>query len=285
MDQLKPSGYLAEDYRIFYNKDAGARSFSLHYHTFHKILLFKRGNVSYELEGRRYDLQPGDIVLVRAGRIHRPVIHDDQIYERTVLYISPSFFTDLQQKGIDLEQCFLQEDQTPKDLLRPKEGSSDLPQIHNALARLAADRDFAADLYRRVKLTELLIQLNREKSRADTMIGAAISNPHILKTMEYIDAHLTDPELSVDTLAQALSLNRSYLMHLFRKETGTTIGGFLTEKRLFLADSLIASGTSVSEAGWKSGFGSYSAFYHAWRVRHKTSPGKQKALPDRSTSE
>ena len=61
-------------------------------------------------------------------------------------------------------------------------------------------------------------------------------------------------------------------MHLFRQETGTTIGGYLTEKRLFAARTLIQSGCPVTEAALQSGFPSYSAFYRAYLKKYGCSP-------------
>ena len=43
-------------------------------------------------------------------------------------------------------------------------------------------------------------------------------------------------------------------MHLFRDETGYTIGKYITEKRLYLANHAIEQGVSVTDACYQSGF-------------------------------
>lgn len=90
-NHYRKSGYLLEDFRLFYNSDSHRREIPFHYHDFHKLLILLSGNTSYIIEGKMYALQPGDIVLVRAGQIHRPVIHDNSLYERLIFYISPAF--------------------------------------------------------------------------------------------------------------------------------------------------------------------------------------------------
>ena len=67
-------------------------------------------------------------------------------------------------------------------------------------------------------------------------------------------------------------LNRSYLMHLFRDETGYTIGKYITEKRLYLANHAIEQGVSVTDACYQSGFRNYTTFYQAYRNKYHKSP-------------
>ena len=57
------TGYLTSDFQLFSIQDQRKKTFDLHYHDFHKILIFLQGNISYAVEGRQYDLQPGDILL------------------------------------------------------------------------------------------------------------------------------------------------------------------------------------------------------------------------------
>ena len=79
-------------------------------------------------------------------------------------------------------------------------------------------------------------------------------------------------DLSIDKIADAAFLNRSYLMHLFRDETGYTIGKYITEKRLYLANHAIEQGVSVTDACYQSGFRNYTTFYQAYRNKYHKSP-------------
>lgn len=100
------TGYLNSDFKFFHLKDNTRRDFSFHYHDFNKILLFLQGDVTYTIEGKSYELQPYDLVLVRAGEIHRPVIHSESTYERIILYLSPEFIAQYGGESDDLEKCF-----------------------------------------------------------------------------------------------------------------------------------------------------------------------------------
>lgn len=268
------TGYLNEDFRIFYLKTTEKRTFSNHFHDFHKLLFLLNGNISYYIEGEVYELLSNDIILVPAGEMHRPIIHDKAPYERLILYISPAFFERYQMQGFDLYEVFSQCKNRDSHTLRIaglKES-----RIHAILKELIANRldeSFAAPLYLQSLMLELLILLNRTlEGRRLSFPSAAGSNRHIVDVLSYINSRLDDPSLSVDTVAAHCYLNRSYLMHLFRQETGYTIGNYLTEKRLFTARQLIQQGFSVTEACMQSGFTSYASFYRAYRKKFNESP-------------
>ena len=102
----KPTGYLKEPLKIFYVIDKKEWECPYHYHGFDKITLFLQGHVTYEIEGKSYSLQPYDIVVVRAGQMHRPIIHDDAVYERIIAYISSDYLQQYDHKGCQLASIF-----------------------------------------------------------------------------------------------------------------------------------------------------------------------------------
>lgn len=269
----KKSGYLNSEFKIFYLTDNNSKEFEYHYHDFYKLLIFLKGNVRYSIEGREYDLQPNDIVLVNAGEIHRPVIHDNSPYERIIIYISPGFFDAYKNENYDLFTCFRQSQKQHSNLLRlPDFTLEQLKPITASLAKSFYKTDFATDLYQKVKFIEYLIMLNRIiLNEHIDYIPAVTLNPTVLQIMEYINEHIVD-NLSIDSIADSVFLDRSYIMHLFKAETGFTIGNYITEKRLFLARHYIADGLSVTDACYRSGFKNYTSFYHAYKNKYGTSP-------------
>ena len=277
--QFRKTGYLREDFRIFHNADSQVREIPFHYHDFHKLFILISGNISYVVEGRSYDLQPWDIIPVSAGQIHRPVIHDDTLYERIIVYISPRFFDTFRDQDADLFRCFSACSESGTNLIRPGARTSQLLQrLSRDLIFSVTDTGTGADLLRRCRLTELLLLLTRSLEREDSVsVQETTSHPIIRRAIEYINDHLKDDTLSIDWIAREMALNRSYLMHLFKEQTGYTIGSYIKEKRLFLASTLISQGEPVTEACYASGFPSYSAFYYAYRKKYASPPAQQRA--------
>ena len=268
------SGYLHENFRIFHNADSRKREIPFHYHDFHKLVFFLSGNVRYVVEGRQYDLRPLDLVPVAAGQIHRPVIRDDSLYERIIIYISPVFFRRYTEEDTDLFYCFSGCMESHSNLIRSGEaGIQSLSRLAKEMKICAYDTGYGSSLLRRIRLLELLLlacRILRMESSEEALESA--SHPVIVQAIDFIGRNLFDEHLCVDLIASETSMNRSYLMHLFREQTGYTIGGYITEKRLFHARRLIEQGIPVTQACYQSGFGSYAAFYHAYRKKYAAAP-------------
>lgn len=267
------TGYIDSDFRMFYLHEVSDKDFTYHYHDFHKILLFLNGNVGYRVEGRSYELRPLDIVLVKAGEIHRPVIHDAQPYERIILYLSPDFLLPDRQEGCDLSLIFSVAAETGSNLV------SIHPVLRPALDRYICQMKealvphaYAAQLFQKTVTLSFLIWLNRTlKDGSLSYQNAAASNRLILQILEEINQNIT-ANLSIDGLAQKYHLSRSYLMHLFKAQTGFTILNYITEKRLFLAKQYLKSGMGVTQTCFLCGFPDYSGFYKAFRSRFGVPP-------------
>ena len=92
-EDCEKRGYLFAEFRLFHLSDPVTEPIGYHYHDFHKILFFLRGEAGYSVEGASYDLAPGDIVLIPRYSIHRPEICPGASYERVILYLSPDLLT------------------------------------------------------------------------------------------------------------------------------------------------------------------------------------------------
>ena len=99
-------GYLREDFRLFHLKGAMEEQLDWHYHTFHKLIFFLGGQSGYGVEGRSYPLEPGDVILVPQGCVHRPEAAPGAPYERVILYLSPDYLARAGTADCPLDSCF-----------------------------------------------------------------------------------------------------------------------------------------------------------------------------------
>ena len=148
-----------------------------------------------------------------------------------------------------------------------------------ALAMLeAAEREeaFGRELLAQSLLFQFLIGLNRAMA-GNTLQYAkpAAYDRKIESILRYLSAHLTEP-VSIDDLAARFFVSKYHMMRQFRAQTGYTIHGYLTGKRLMRARAMIAAGTPVLQASEESGFGDYSAFLRAYRKQFGTTPNQEK---------
>lgn len=273
MDHIEKLGYLEDDFRMFHIIDRQRREFDFHYHDFNKIMIFLSGNINYSIEGKNYKLKPYDIVLVNAGEIHRPSIADSSPYERIIIYISTQFLNEYKEKDYDLNYCFDRAKGEHSNVLRIHSvDRSKLYQVCLELEHSFSDNAFAKDLYQKILFLEFMIQLNRTAiSNHINYIDSSIGSTKLVQILEYINEHLTE-EITIDHLSSHFYLNRYYLMHFFKEETGYTIGSYITEKRLLLAKNLVQNGCSITEACFRSGFKNYSNFSRAFKKAFHTIP-------------
>lgn len=266
-------GYLNEDFRLFHLRGAMEESVDWHYHTFHKIIEFLGGESGYGVEGKQYLLQPGDLVLVPQGCIHRPEAEPNAPYERRILYLSPEF---LRRAGgsCDLAACFDRAREEFRFVVHPADGTGGAQLA--ALEHAEREDAFGRELLAQSLLFQFLIGLNR--AMADDLLQyakPAAYDRKIESILRYLSEHLTEP-VSIDDLAARFFVSKYHMMRQFRAQTGYTIHGYLTGKRLMFARAMIAAGTPVLQASEESGFGDYSAFLRAYRKQFGAAPNQEK---------
>lgn len=269
------TGFLLEDFRMFHLTGFTGPVFP-HYHDFCKVLALKKGSLRYTIEGRSYDLLPGDVVFVDRGEIHCPHMKAEQSYERTILYLSPHFL-EQSSPGEPLNRCFLQARYRHSSVLRLKE-SERLP-LFSLLNRMMESQKneeaYASSLLTRVLLLEFLISLNRlSMDSPASYLHTGALNYQVSGLIAYINDHLEE-DLSIPLLSRECCLSPYHMMRLFKEETGCTIGSYITQKRLALARELMASGLNATRACFGAGFSSYSSFLRAYKKQFGKTPKEE----------
>ena len=271
MSNHSKRGYLLENFRLFHLKSRSGAQVEYHYHEFCKILLLLQGSGGYYVDGQRYLLQPGDIVLLDAHSIHRPELDLGMPYERIIIYISPEYLHRFSTENCDLSSIFSGE---KGHVLRLKDAQrKSVFQLAAALEQDLSREDFGREVLSSAGLLRLLVEIGRNQRRSETFTPDPVM-PHsdrIREILQYVDAHLTE-DLDIGELAQTFFISKYHMMRLFRQETGTTIHLYVTQKRLMLARTLIDGGMRATEACYRCGFRSYSSFTRACAKHFGTTP-------------
>ena len=271
MSDYQKKGFLTEDYRLFHLRSEGGTRPEFHYHEFYKVLLLVSGSGSYTVEGCRYGVQSGDIVLVGSHSVHRPEIEPGAAYERIILYLSPEFLRRTSGPNCDLTECFRGQG---GHVLRP--GEAERKQLFSLAASL--ERELGEEGYgQRILCTgavlELLVRIGRSLLRGESPRPGPLTpaNERVAAIIRYLDRHLTE-DIAIDDLSERFYLSKYHMMRLFRRETGTTIHGYLTERRLSLARELMLGGMNATDACFRSGWRSYSSFTRAYAKHYGSTP-------------
>ena len=262
MSSYRQRGYLLENFRLFHLRTAQGTQVDFHYHEFCKILLLQSGSGGYYVDGRRYQLQAGDIVLLGNRSIHKPEMEAGVPYERIIIYVDPGFLQRSSTPECDLLSVFSGE---KGHVLRLSENRRKrIFQLAAVLEEDLKSTDFGKDIISTSGLLRLTVELGRARERQITGDSGPMmpSSDRIRDIIRYIDSHLAE-DIDIDGIAGAFFISKYHMMRQFREETGTTIHLYLTRKRLMLARSLIEGGMRATEACYRSGFRSYSSFTRA----------------------
>ena len=271
MSDYEKRGYLLENFRLFHLSSPGGANVEYHYHEFCKLLLLISGRGGYVVNGQRYRLQPGDVVLIGSRSAHRPELEEDSTYERIIIYISPDFLQQASTPDCDLVGLF---SGTKGHVLRLKENQR--KKVFSLAAVL--EKEFSGDSYGREilctgGLLRLLVEIGRAQRQEDALNPSPVTpeDPRVVEWMQYLDRHLNE-DLDMDALAERFFISKYHMMRLFHAHTGFTIHTYLLQRRLLAARHLIERGMRATEACYRCGFRSYSSFTRAYNKHFGTTP-------------
>ncbi len=123
------------------------------------------------------------------------------------------------------------------------------------------------------------------RGQAPSVVAGA-HHPRVLATLDYIQRHLTDPQLSVGLIAAAQDVNPSYLAHLFASETGVRMSHYIACRRIRLAKKLLrGTAWQVKRVALSCGYAHADWFSEVFHVHCGVTPsqfrrvGKSAAAP------
>ena len=262
-----------DDIEVYHYIDAAPCDVSLHSHDFYEFYCLLDGSMDYLVEGCRYTLKPGTLLLIAPGELHRPdVAAPPRDFDRIVLWLNPRFVSSLSDVLPQVLRAF---DRRPFGwhLITPDEKTYQI--VLNLLYALLYEKERAdADsLYQaHLILSQLLIHLSRLLGRQSAVPGRLGSRyGEIMRVYQYINAHYQEA-VTVSGLAEQFYMDKNTLTRQFKRIIGLTPGDYIRRKRLEEAHALIQRGSGILEAGYRCGFMDYSAFYRAFRQLYGIAP-------------
>lgn len=257
-----------EDFEIFHYREPKAPGVEIHHHDFYEIYYLIGGSVEYWVEGNLYQLDPGDIFLVRPMELHRPIVRPEGEYDRIVLWIRREYLEGLSKEGMDLTGCF----ESGAKLLRPSE--TKYPSIALRLLELVREftgREAGNDLASIGLLMQFMVELNRIAAGKGEHQPQRRGSKLVSRVLAYIDKNSREP-LSLEQLAKQFYVSKYYLSHEFSRETGVSVYRYIMMKRLLSAKRLLAVGMPAGEVCYQCGFHDYAGFYRAFKAEYGISP-------------
>ena len=254
---MRISHYMSADLFAATSYDAQPQQskFFLHTHPHAEIFHFLQGKAIFHVEGNAYPLKPGDILLIRPTEAHYIELDPSVPYRRTVINLDLSLLESL-APGTPLLQPFMEREAGHRNLYRQKDLGNEVYTYLNALADHSDDRlSTLADIILVLRRIHQIYNANQDVSAQPPTVEVRI--------LRYINHHLGE-DLTLEQLCNVFFISRAQLCRRFKKATGTSVGRYISIKRLIMAQQMLRQGKRPLDVFGLCGFLDYSSFYRAY---------------------
>lgn len=264
---------------ITYNMLSSRRSYvhDFHLHNFYELFLLLEGELNFYIHQSFYHITSGTLMVINDLEIHKNMNIRNTPYNRIYIHIPPEFFHKHPTDEIDLTACFKNRNIGEDNLIMLND--TQLKYFVHQYNHIKETENYllpGKKLLLETYLLQLLVFVNNLSSKQTNF--SSIEYPKDTHNIiNYLEQHLLE-NITLDSLAEHLSLSKYYLCHIFKKETGTTIFNYLLIRRIAKSKVLLSEGGNVTEACYQSGFNNYTNFITSFKKITGYTPKKYQKL-------
>ena len=241
---------------LYHNTPAGFFVHRKNYNSY-QIVFTLSGTGCLVYEGKEYRMTAGDCFLIDCRREHHYFTagEEDWIHHGVQFngHQMSAFFDYLVQLNA---------------VVVALENTSKVNRIHEELASAASSKLASADIIINQLLTDLLgdiILCNQLTS--DTQLSAKVA-----QICSFIDEHYAAIH-SIDDIAENCFISKYYMCREFKRQTGKTVGSYLSERRMTAAKELLLhTDRNVSAIARDTGFEAENYFFFVFKKAEGLTP-------------
>ena len=217
-----------------------------HCHTQFEMILVAEGDITVTVEGKKYRMKNNQGVIVPPLLYHTVTANESGSYHRVTALFGPDGIPEvLQPKFADRVFCFSWRAQRLQELCQKED-----PQFYGPLAQ------------------SLMVQLCYDVLQEGQGALNVETDEFVQKAIRYIDQHLHE-KILLDDLAKHTARSKSSFCRLFERKMNITPKQYILQKKLALAEKLMAEGVPHTLAALQVGYDNYSSFYRLYSARKK----------------
>lgn len=239
----------------------------VHIHEEIELFYFIQGNCTYMVEGNEYDLQPGDVLLMRPSESHKLCVLSDVPFERIVISLPLDLLKRFDPDGKLLPPVF---DRPLGRLNRYRKQDFDTPLYEQCFESLSVNSPLGVELDSMPKILTILSEIYKVFT-ASAEVPVQENDKIAVKIISYVNMHIFE-NISLNEISEKFFISQSQLSRIFRQATGTSVWEYILIKRLIAARDRIRSGMPAGTVCNYCGFKDYSCFYRQYRARFGVSP-------------
>ncbi len=243
-------------------RDKTFKMLASHSHTSHEIIIIESGKANMVIKDRLFSVTKGDVLLIPKETLHKN--NGGYDHTRYVINVSDDYLKKYltEDAHTQLTDCFKNNNISLTD-------SAFYRAIDLARQINGGDYDY-------VYLINLLALLCSKESHKRS--EQSHTNEHINSILEYINNNYAKIT-SLDDIADAMHISKSYLCQLVKRTTDMTVSEYLNGIRINHACSLLQQKElNISETAYACGFDSVSYFGKVFRKSVNMSPMEFKKI-------
>lgn len=238
-----------------------------HFHDSYEIFYFLEGEGDYVVEGKRYPLAPGDIIITNPRELHSPAIRSD-VYHRITIAVHPLYLSDFITGAYNpfnglASRPLADQNRIPAATVHEK----GLDREIDAIGAYFKDDKPSRSAMIKAHLLILLEAINQIIS----VTKLSFAQERIQEIVHYINGHLSE-KITLSSIADAFFINKHHLSHTFHDRMGMTLTDYITSKRIQQSLELLPEPLSLLDIALMVGFADYAGFYRAFSKFIGTSP-------------
>jgi AraC-like DNA-binding protein len=247
-----------------------------------EFLYIHQGHGHITVGDQVIDVNPGTLFYFQPFQLHRVQMNVSlsQPYERTIISFEPSVFTSYIDPFAHLADYYNQlwHGELPNQTIQELTEDSELCRMYEFFARRLAQCKKTESQHEFGILVLRLLQALYDIGFTDTKsIATAESSRlkrHSESIMAWIEVHYHET-FTLSQISEELHLTKTYISRIFREETGTSLMGFVTARRIRQASLLLyETDLSIEQIGEKVGFPNFSYFCQVFKKHVGLSPNQ-----------
>lgn len=244
-----------------------------HSHPYHEYIFMVSGKALYHVDGSRYELHPGELMLIPPGTVHTGFY---DTYDRLIIQMDDAFWRETlravhtSSAGTDI----------PDKLMIFHEGPVHKWGVRSLIERAAVAAGIQNEYDKELMYRSILVELTliiRQIIVADGVGRPSATSPLVALITTYLQQHYREPDLTVSDLAKYAYVSREHLSRVFKEYTMQSVYGYLTELRMQSCRRDIADGKRILDACLENGFPNYSSFLKTFHKMYGVTPQEYRA--------
>lgn len=244
-----------------------------HSHPYHEYIFMVSGKALYHVDGSRYELHPGELMLIPPGTVHTGFY---DTYDRLIIQMDDAFWRETLQAvpspGTEMT--------LPDKMMIFHEGPVHKWGVRSLIKRAAVAAGIQNDYEKELMYRSILLELTliiRQIIVEDGMGRPSATSPLVALVTTYLQQHYREPDLTVSSLAKYAYVSREHLSRVFKDYTMQSVYSYLTELRMQSCRRDIADGKRILDACLENGFPNYSSFLKTFHKMYGVTPQEYRA--------